>query len=221
MKDIRVVVATFKNKISQEEVPFLRGSIIRLSENNPYFHNHQEEGFHYAYPLVQYKRIDGCAAVVGINEGGKAIEDLFKDRVCFPCQLGNRKVDMELIGIRSERITIECMEKDKVYSIKGWLPLNKENYRQYLDSDGLVEQITMLERILIGNILSFAKGIDTFFDSSVSCRILQLEPEKPFAYKNVELLSFSAKFRTNVTLPAYVGLGKSVSINKGVVTPIN
>ena len=74
--------------------------------------------------------------------------------------------------------------------------------------------------ILIGNILSFAKGLGVFFETPVRCRILQLESEKSFGYKNVELLSFSAKFRTNVSLPAYIGLGKSVSINNGVVTPI-
>ena len=78
----------------------------------------------------------------------------------------------------------------------------------------------MLERILIGNILSLAKGVGIFFDTPVRCRILQLENEKSFGYKQVELRSFSIKFRTNVLLPAYVGLGKSVSINNGVVTPI-
>ena len=220
METIRVVVATFKNKISQEEIPFFRGSIIRLSDNASFFHNHQEEGFRYAYPLVQYKRIDGHAAVLGINEGGEAIEELFKDRVRYECQLGNRQVEMELIGIRSEKISIHCMEQDHIYSIKGWLPLNRENYRSYLSADGLAAQIAMLERILIGNILSFAKGLGVFFEIPVRCRIFQLENEKSFNYKNVGLLSFSAKFRTNVSLPAYIGLGKSVSINNGVVTPI-
>ena len=220
METIRVVIATFKNKISQEEIPFFRGSIIRLSDNASFFHNHQEEGFRYAYPLVQYKRIDGHAAVLGINEGGEAIERLFKDRVRYECQLGNRQVEMELIGIRSEKVSIHCMEQDCIYSIKGWLPLNRENYRNYLSADGLAEQIAMLERILIGNILSFAKGLGVFFEIPVRCRIFQLENEKSFNYKNVGLLSFSAKFRTNVSLPAYIGLGKSVSINNGVVTPI-
>ena len=220
METIRVVIATFKNKISQEEIPFFRGSIIRLSDNASFFHNHQEEGFRYAYPLVQYKRIDGHAAVLGINEGGEAIEELFKDRLRYECQLGNRQVEMELIGIRSEKVSIHCMEQDCIYSIKGWLPLNRENYRNYLSADGLAEQIAMLERILIGNILSFAKGLGVFFEIPVRCRIFQLENEKSFNYKNVGLLSFSAKFRTNVSLPAYIGLGKSVSINNGVVTPI-
>ena len=220
MDTIRVVIATFKNKISPEEIPFFRGSIIRLSDNASFFHNHQEEGFRYAYPFVQYKRIEGYAAILGINEGCEAIEELFKDRVRYECQLGNRQVEMELIGIRSEKISVHCMEQDRIYSIKGWLPLNRENYRNYLSADGLAEQIAMLERILIGNILSFAKGLGVFFETPVRCRILQLESEKSFGYKNVELLSFSVKFRTNVSLPAYIGLGKSVSINNGVVTPI-
>ena len=113
MESIRVVMATFKNKISEEELPYFRGSIIRLSGNDPYFHNHQEDGFHYAYPLVQYKRIDGHAVIWGINEGGEAIKRLFEDRVSYACQLGKRAVEMELIGIRSEVVSLD-MDKEYV-----------------------------------------------------------------------------------------------------------
>ena len=219
MESIRVVMATFKNKISEEELPYFRGSIIRLSGNDPYFHNHQEDGFHYAYPLVQYNRIDGHAVIWGINEGGEAIKRLFEDRVSYACQLGKRAVEMELIGIRSEVVSLD-MDKEYVYEIKGWVPLNRENYQQFQAADGLVEQIAMLERILIANVLSMTKGIDSYIDVPLHCRILQLDSEKSFFYKNVELKSFSAKFRMNVLLPAYMGLGKSVSLNKGVVTPV-
>jgi hypothetical protein len=218
MKDIHVVIATFKNKISQEEIPYFRGSIIRLSENLPLFHNHMEDGFLYGYPLVQYKRIDGHAAILGINEGGEAIKKLFEDRVRYECQLGKRPVEMELIGIRTEKFTVACLDEDQSYTIKGWLPLNSQNYRQYLDADGLVGRITMLERILVGNILSFLKGIDLYCDVPLRCRILQLDGGEPYGYKHMELLSFSVKFRTNVSLPSYIGLGKSSSLNNGVIT---
>lgn len=220
MENIRVVIATFKNKISEEELPYFRGSIIRLSGNNPFFHNHQEDGFHYAYPLVQYKRIDGHAVIWGINEGGEAIKCLFEDRASYECQLGKRMVEMELIGIRTEKISIQCVDDGYVYAIKNWIPLNSENYQQYLNADGVVAQVEMLERILIANVLSMTKGLGFHIDFPVSCRILQLDSEKPFVYKNVQLLSFSAKFRMNVLLPAYMGLGKSVTLNKGVVIPI-
>lgn len=220
MKNIRVVIATFKNKISEEELPFFRGSIIRLSGNELYFHNHLEEGYHYAYPLVQYKRIDGRAAILGINEGGEAIKRLFENRLRYECQLGKRSVIMELLDIRSENISVQCTDEEYTYAIKGWLPLNGHNYQQYQSADGLVEQVAMLERILVGNILSFGKGIGIFWDSPVHCRIFQLENEKSYGYKHVELLSFSAKFRTNVSLPSYIGLGKSSSLNNGVITLI-
>lgn len=220
MKDIHVVVATFKNKISEEEIPYFRGSVIRLSGNSPLFHNHLENGFRYAYPLVQYKRIDGLAAIVGINEGGEAVKRLFEDRTHYGCQLGNRSVQMELLGIRTEKIIVRCLEMEHVYAIKGWLPLNSTNYRQYQEADGLIGQVSMLEHILVGNILSFFKGIDLFSDFPIRCRILRLEQEKSCGYKNMELLSFSAHFRTNVSLPSYIGLGKSVAMNNGVITLI-
>lgn len=218
MKNIRIVIATFKNQITEEEVSFFRGSIIHLSENNPFFHNHIEESYHYAYPLVQYKCVDGHPVILGINEGGEAIKRLFEDRARYTCRLGNRRVEMELIGIRSETFTVQCADEEYTYTIRGWLPLNSHNYRQYLSADGLIEQVFMLERILIGNIISFAKGIDLYFNVPVRCRILQLENEKPYVFKKVELLSFSAKFCTNVSLPPCIGLGKSVSINNGVIT---
>ena len=220
MKNIRVVIATFKNKISEEELPFFRGSIIRLSGNKPCFHNHLEEGYHYAYPLVQYKRIDGHAVILGINEGGEAIQRLFEERARYECQLGKRPVEMELVGIRSEYVPIQCTDEEYTYTIKGWLPLNSHNYQQYQLADGVIEQVSLLERILIGNIISFAKGIGLNLDAPVRCRILQLEREKPYGFKKMELLSFSAKFRTNISLPAYIGLGKSVSINNGVIIPV-
>jgi hypothetical protein len=45
-----------------------------------------------------------------------------------------------------------------------------------------------------------------------------LDGGEPYGYKHMELLSFSAKFRTNVSLPSYIGLGKSSSLNNGVIT---
>lgn len=218
MENIRVVIATFKNIISEEEIPYFRGSIIRLSENNPFFHNHLGDGYRYAYPLIQYKLIDGHATIVGINEGGNAIEALFENRSWYDCMLGNRPVKMELIGIRSELFAVRCEKRDFVYTLQRWLPLNHENYQSYLTLDGLAEQIVMLERILLGNILSFAKGIGVFFEDPIICRILQLHDNKPYGYKNVEFMSFSVTFRTNVALPCYIGLGKSVAKNNGVVT---
>lgn len=220
MNSARLVTALFKNKISPEEIPFFRGSIIQKSGNDPLFHNHNSEGYNYKYPLVQYKRINGQAAVIGLNQGADAIERLFGDGILFTCQLGNRKTQMDLSSIRSEKVWVKCDESLYTYSIHGWLPLNSGNYLEYQRTVGLADRIGMLERILVGNILSFAKGVGIYFEKTVTCRLLQLAPTGLTKYKEVELMSFSANFQSNVSLPEYIGIGKSVSINNGVITRI-
>lgn len=223
MNTIQLVTALMETRISFAEIPYLRGTMIRLSGDNPLFHNHHADGFHYVYPLVQYRQINGCAAVVGINRGAEALQRLFlqEEGGNLLLQLGNRKVKVEAVTIRSEQVRMSC-EKDVsyTYSVIHWLPLNSENYQTYQQQETLVDRIRMLEKILVGNILSFAKGVGTFFEIPVECRILQLESTGLTKYKEVELMSFSAVFRCNVRLPELVGLGKAVSLNHGIINRI-
>lgn len=83
MNPTRITTALFKNQISDEEIPFFRGAMIRLSGDDALFHNHNVDGFNYMYPLVQYKRIKGAAAVIGINQGAEAVERLFATESVF------------------------------------------------------------------------------------------------------------------------------------------
>lgn len=218
MNTIQLVTALMETEMSSVEIPYLRGSMIRLSEDDPLFHNHNVDGFNYVYPLVQYRRINRCPAVIGINRGGDALLRLLENGENFWLQLGNRRVKADAVTIRTEQVPVVCQEGAAyTYSISRWLPLNRDNYQMYQQQEALVDRIGMLEKILIGNILSFAKGVRIFFESPVECRILELVSTGLIQYKEVELMSFSAKFRCNVRLPELVGLGKAVSMNHGVV----
>lgn len=216
---VHLVTILFKDQISTEEIPFFRGCMIRYAGENSLFHNHENEKLRYSYPLIQYKRINGCAALIGINEGGEVVERLMEGGR-LDCRLGNRALVMEVDAIRSEKRSIDLGERMYTYDIKRWLPLNSENYKQFLRTDSLIERVRMLESILVGNILSFAKGVGVYFDAPVLCRISQLDNEGVFRYKDVDLMSFSARFQANVSLPDLIGLGKSVSINNGVITRV-
>ena len=217
MNTIRLATVLFDTKIASAEIPYCRGSFIRLSEGNALFHNHCAEGFHYAYPLVQYKRIKGCAALMGINQGAEALAELFGGRPSLSFSLGNRQTVMNVAVIRSDKFAVVCDEASRAYAISRWLPLNGTNYRIYQQTESLAERISMLEKILVGNILSFAKGVGIFFERPVICRIQQLEASGLVDYKGVELMSFSARFSCNVSLPEDIGLGKSASMSNGIV----
>lgn len=61
---LRMFVLRFATPFSCHEIPLLRGAIIHATESkNSFSHNHHGEQLRYAYPLVQYKRIGGKAAL--------------------------------------------------------------------------------------------------------------------------------------------------------------
>lgn len=215
--EVRVVTILFENRISPKEIPYFRGCIIQLAEADWHFHNHTDNGFAYGYPLVQYKSLQGQAAIIGINDAGEKLESIFQPSACFPCQWGRRRLNMRVASVSTNVYSVEICESPQIYTIDSWLPVNQRNYKEYRQAAGLRERIAILEKILVGNILSFAKGLRIFFDTKVECEIMQLEQLEPVAYKGVELMRFSAEFRTNISLPDNIGLGKSASINHGII----
>ena len=216
---MRISTYVFEATISTAEIPYLRGNMIRLSGGNPLFHNHRGGRFNYTYPLVQSKRIDNHAAVVGIDQGALALADMFPPEGKYLFQLGPRQVETRIkdIIIRNVELSCSAEEEEHTYMISNWLPLNSDNYRTYLSTDTLVNRINMLERILSGNILSFAKGVGVFFEKPISCCLLNLSSMRTIRSKGIDLVSFNAEFRSDVCLPEYIGLGKSVSKGNGVI----
>lgn len=216
--ELRVAYVIFNEAISDRELSCFRGAIIHRSAGNTLFHNHEGEGYRYRYPRIQYKIIDGRPAVMGINEGAKALMAMFPDGEPMVFTLGGREIDFH-IAYRGEMTgAIEVTDRLYRYQINNWLPLNNRNFSDFRNADGLAEQITMLEKILTGNILSLAKGLGIFLKSRIVCRIVDLSFKGATTYKGVELMTFSAVFRCNVTLPQWIGLGKSSSINHGTIT---
>lgn len=220
MKDMskqKIVSIRFKNTLSQEEIPFFRGAIIStMSDANVLFHNHKENTLRYAYPLIQYKRINQCASIVCIGEGTEAIGAFFS--TCnFDIQIGNRQTKLEIDSIKAYQATVQVWNDQFTYNISKWLPLNQENHLLYSKMESLVDKYAMLEKILVGNILSFAKGIGLHIDQQIVCKITDITDSYPIPYKNVNMTAFNARFKTNISLPNYIGLGKGVSLGFGMV----
>lgn len=219
-QDVNVVTILTRMPISHNEIPFFRGAIIKIAGDlDELFHDHRGSGFRYAYPLIQYKIIDGNAAIVAVNDGirvAKTILPFMNSRI----QIGHRTSDFILDDITSSTTAVTVSNETHTYLSSRWLPLNQDNYTLYNELDDMTNKIKMLERLLIGNILSFAKGTGIFLNSTVNVNIADVKTTRQLKYKNVMMLGFDIIFKTNVTLPSNIGLGKGVSLGFGTITEL-
>ena len=124
---------------------------------------------------------------------------------------------LEVESVRAHKTLVQVWDSVFTYHLRKWLPLNQENYRRYEALDSIVERYAFLERLLTGNILSFAKNMGVYLDKQVECKITSADEPRIVNYKGVKMMSFDVEFKSNVSLPDYIGLGKGVSLGFGMV----
>lgn len=218
MGNIRILTLKFRNQLQPDEIKWFRGAIIHTSEKgNVLFHNHTEENYRYAYPLIQYKLIHRCAAILCIEEGVEAIGHFFShytDQV----RIGEKDLRLEIDYVRPAAFSVEVTERAFQYRLRRWIPLNRENYQVYRTLERDDQRMHFLQKILVGNILSCLKGLNIYLDEKISCRIQEITRMYTIPNKGVNLLAFDLIFTANLSLPPYIGLGKNASINCGILT---
>lgn len=218
MSDIRVLTLKFKNQLFNEEIKWFRGAIIHaLNKDNILFHNHIDKNYRYAYPLVQYKLINGCAAILCVEEGVEAIGDLFS-HYNNHIKVGCKDIHLEIDYLHPSIFSLHRTERMLLYRLNRWIPLNHDNFQFYKILDSEDQKLHLLQKILIGNILSFLKGINIYLEEEIVCKINNLIRIYTIPNKGVNLMAFDIIFSCNITLPQYIGLGKNSSINCGVLS---
>lgn len=218
-KTIRTLTVIYNTEISNREIPLFRGAVLKSlgDKANVLYHNHtDEESYRYSYPLIQYKRINGKAAITCVEDGADIIGQ-FLAETSEPLMLGDRETTFEVGKVLPEKVDVGICETPVSYSLQNWLPLNSRNYGQYKDTESLVEKIQILERVLVGNILSLLKGVGIRLDEKFELNITDITNQKLTTYKKVKLMAFDIEFKANITLPSYIGIGKNASIGNGVL----
>ena len=218
-KYIRTLTILTDADIHQKEVPLFRGAVINsLGEKaNLLFHNHLADAkFRYSYPLIQYKRLGGKAAIVCIEEGVDLIGQ-FLTETSDTLKIGDREIEWSTRRMQPARLLVQTWEETFKYHISRWLPLNPKNYHLYQNFEGLVEKIALLENILKGNLLSMLKGLDIHLDQELIVKITQVSEPYILYNKGVGMTAFNADFNCNLTIPNNVGVGKNASIGYGIV----
>lgn len=216
---IRTFLIKFTAEIRQSEIPLFRGAINAILEENHsiLFHNHTDDGFRYSYPLIQYKRIGGKAAIMCVGEGTEVIGEFFS-RQELSLQIGKRSIVCEVDEIVAKYHNITITEELIPYRIRKWLPFNSENYETYMKAKGIVEKYQILEKIMTGNILSMAKGLEMTIETPLCVKLEEIIDTYNITFKGIKMMSFDLDFMANITMPDFLGLGKGVSHGFGNIT---
>jgi len=161
---------------------------------------------------VQYKTIRGKLFVIGINEYANVV--LQKISGIHEIVLPNTKAAVSSVEITSIKET--PTNKICQYEfLTPWIGLNTENYAKFKNIDDQFKK-RFLEDILIGNILSMLKGVGIRIDYQIYINLKKYK-EVPVRVHEHQFSGFFAQFVSNITLPKYIGIGKSVSKGFGVL----
>ena len=222
MKKIRVLKICFEQDIPSREIPRLRGAIIeKTGRDKILFLNHiGEAGLRYAYPLIQYKVLGRKGCLICIDEGTDEIHAFLGQRN-WDIQLGEKKMTLTIDSLLANNFILDVWNKNFTYSISKWLAFNEENFKKYSLINTLTDQIAFLEKVLTGNILSFAKGVGYNVEKSIIVKIQNIQRDYFMKYKGAGLQTFDLTFQTNFSLPDFIGLGKGVSTGNGIIHQLN
>jgi Cas6b C-terminal domain len=194
----------------------LRGFFGHLFINDPEFHHHSESPFH--YPLVQYKIISDKLSIVGINEYSfnvfRKIPQI--EYLVLPCE----KVKIVNVELSMQSAEIKKGNNMRKYKfLSPWIALNESNYLRYKNLNDEDYRKQFLERVFIGNILSALKGMNIHIEFQIKASIEKYRSVSIVAHSN-RFQAFFALINTNISIPAHIGLGKSVSKGFGTLEEV-
>jgi len=193
----------------------LRGYFANNYSEYVLMHNHLDEDYLYKSPLIQYKFLDGEPFVLGINEGADILQKIHKDITCL--KIGNNKYQVKDIKIVLKKDNFGISQNKFPYTfLTPWLALNERNYEKYLKVGNLAQRKRLLEKILIGNIISMSKSLGYTVPGVITANVSRIK-EVQTKLKGNPMLGFLGNFSVNFSIPDYWGIGKSVSRGFGTV----
>jgi len=215
---VKILDIVFENQIADFEIEAFRGAVSRLvGYENTMFHNHLSDNkLVYAYPLIQYKTINGSAAFSCIAQGVEEVAHFFHKKD-WSFEMTGRKVQLKIDTFQLRNAKFDVIQKKHTYTLQNWQPLNQENHKKFNAIRSAIEKIQFLEAILIGNILSMAKSLNWTVTEKIEMSILEVIDQRIKKFKKNEVLTFDLTFESNVLLPVQIGLGKGVSHGFGII----
>lgn len=221
MQTLRYLYVEFSQPLPPYKTQSLRGAMAhKVGLEHDWYHNHNNTGegpdYYYRYPLIQYKSNGERPVVLYLGDAveeahhffSQADWDLTIDGELYRAQ--PNKLEIKEFGVR-------ILDEPREYRLLNWLPLNQDNFQKYQVMEHAAERLEFLEDLLANHILVMGKGIGWQVEDAVIPSILEIVSERYVHHKRQHVLAFTLRFKVNVFLPDFVGLGRSVSHGFGVV----
>lgn len=193
----------------------LRGFFGDQYKSRPEFHGHLDDKLIYRHPLIQYKVFGGTPLVIGLKEGAyllkavPALENMEIYRKQYQIIKQSTVNNTHSFGL-SENII-------RYTFVTPWVGLNEENHIKYLAIKSPSAANALLDRILIGNLLSMSKSVGYSVDEKIHM-VSNLRVQESIEVKQgVRLLGFLGEFESNFIIPELWGIGKFSSRGYGTV----
>ena len=215
---VRYLQITFSEPIMSWEIPYFRAAVIeRTKRESDLFHNHiDDKEYVYRYPLIQYKIKDKKPSLICLKEATEDIHYLLRQKN-FNFRIGNKQINFDIDDVRLKYELIQTWNDEMHYNIHHWLALNQENFQIYQAKETIVDKYAFLQELLAKHLMIFAEAMDAAMIHPLQVKITRIESEKYIEYKGVFHLTFNLDFKTNLSIPLDVGIGKGVSIGFGIV----
>jgi hypothetical protein len=180
-------------------------------------HKDNNGGFIHRYPAVQCKTAKNTLMAIGISQGADFLEEISRNQKCLAtgkntCAVTSRDatVRLEPFGISGTMASYEFLTP--------WLALNQQNTRKFYELKGKPERDAFLQKLLAGGLGTLAKSLDYKLPEPISCE--EMVRFRKDWIDNTSVMVFMGKFRTNLRIPDYLGMGQSVSLGFGTIRQI-
>jgi len=199
----------------------LRGFFANQFDNILFHHHKEKDSFKYNYPLIQYKILKGLPVVIALGEAVPLIANNFFE--IENLTLGDKEFSDPIMDFQVSNWELSVNEEElllpyKYEFITPWMGLNQSNFDKYkaeIIGSSDEERVDFLSSILIGNILSFAKGIDWWVEGEI--KVIPVLKEITVNFKDNKMIGFKGFFFSNVVLPDNIGLGQATSRGFGTI----
>jgi len=214
--EILLLKLELNKTLTSSDASKVRGFLGSLYRQHIEVHHHQPDGtLLYRYPVVQYKIIQDNCVIIGFGAGIEIVKKIFDELKVIIID-GNWQ-DILAKSLYNYTDEFGTAADFIAYTfLTPWLALNEENYETYQKYGNWQKRRELLTKILIGNILSIAKGINYTVTEPISVKFDHLR-ETRTTLKGTPMLGFLGNFQVNFAIPDYWGIGKSVARGFGTI----